>query len=706
MMNASQIKSQKRHIRADLENLDEFYTRDKITDFVIFYLQREMHLGAGMERPSYLADYYLDLERLRAYADQDRHHEITDDEVSALHLSPKDMEALFKGSQDDHRENKWADTCQWILDLLDEGYEKTMEVLNQELVVVVVNGPDREYPDYRDPFWQVINQERMEISFKEINLTEYEGQTIGLNGYLSYVQNPPVERIRNATWTCVKCDDQEQGEEQPKYCSTCQKNSTFVVDESSIEKEKIQEAVLMEAYEASSSGFQALMPIMVTKEDTGRYAPGDRVSILGKVVGRIEKNRGKDPIYRYVVECSQIRKEERTISIKDSDIKEIEKFSKRENVLDSLAELYAPGIIGHEHVKKAILLQAAGVEERKRGGKRVRGNIHILLVGDPGTGKSQLLMASPQASPKAIYVTDASAAGLTAAVDEVNGKRVMVAGVMVMADRGIAAIDELEKMSGDDRKAIHPAMEQGEIHKSKAGLHASFKSRTSVLAAANPKYGRFIESESIPQQINLEPSLLDRFDLIFIFKEQPGKESYEKQRALLILEGGDDGKQDDFLLKYIAYSKKYNPDIPKGVRELIAEYYSSLKSKPENKDHFLNARTLESLQRLTLASARLRFSDVADEEDLANAKDLMEMYLAQFSYDMDAISGITGTVRDCIVFLKNMITSDASVPEQEILDQCRPLGFSLTNVRAALDQLMRVGELYSPRDGVYRGVSR
>ena len=695
--------SQKRRITGDLESLDEFYQRDKITDFVIFYLQREMHLGAGMERPSYLSDYFLDLERLRMYADQDRHHEISDEEVAALHLSPKDLETLFKGSQDDHRENKWADTCQWILDLLDEGYERTMEVLNQELVVVVVNGPDREYPDYRDPVWVVTHEERLNILFSKVNLTEYEGKTVQLKGYLTYVQNPPVERTIKANWVCTKCGGETESDwRKPDYCAHCSTDGKWEIVEDSIVKEKIQEALLTENYEESSNGFQTSLTVIFSKECTSKFAPGDHVSVIGVVMGKEVRIRGKDPYWNYVIEASQVTKHERVINVNDKDRKEIIEFAGKPDIMDRLAEKFAAGIIGHEPEKKAMLLQAFSANDIMKNGRRTRGNIHILFCGDPGTGKSQLLLASRQLNSKALYVSDASAAGLTAAVDEVNGKRVMVAGVMVLADQGIAAIDEIEKMNKDDRKAIHPAMEQGEIHKSKAGLHASFKSRTSVLAAANPKYGRFDDRDPVIQQIELEPSLLDRFDLIFIFKERPGTDNYEVNRAMLILEGGDGQDQEDFLAKYIAYSKAVNPEIPKDMQKKIAEAFVKLKGANKG---YISTRTLEALQRLSLASARSRLQDSVDDQDVDLAVELMNTYLAQFSFDMDAISGITDSVRDCIYLAKSLISPDTPILETEVMAECQNAGFSESHVRKSIDELQRTGEIFSPRNGKLRRVA-
>ena len=678
----------------------------RMSEFTQNYLRKKF----GGVRLYYDMEFVLDLKEVQEMADEDRRHLLTTEELKIIcaGMNQDQMKKIFDESVADYKYNGWIDTCQWILEELDRDYEEMMRALNDELEVIVVNGPDRGYPDFRVPKWKVINEKRYNVSFSDLNLSEYEDKIVQLKGYLTYVQNPPTERISRAEWKCKKCGGVEISDwRSPEYCNPCQANTAWNIDEETIEKEKIQEALITEEYESSTCGFQISLSVLLIGENTGKFAPGDHVSIMGKVTGRLIKSKGKDPFYSYMIEVGQIRREERRISLSSEDIREIEAFAKSEyNVLDSLSELYAPGIIGQKAVKKAIVLQAAGADETNKGGRRVRGNIHILLVGDPGTGKSQLLMACKQISPKALYVSDASAAGMTAAVDEVAGKRVMIAGVMVLADGGIAAIDEIEKMNRDDRKAIHPAMEQGEIHKSKAGLHASFKSRTSVLAAANPTYGRFVDSDPIPQQIDLEPSLLDRFDLIFVFKERTGTEKYERHRALAILEGEDSQDNGDFLLKYLIHSKSVHPSIPKDITNKIAEYFAALKGNPDNKDHFLNARTLESLQRLTLASARIRLSEIAEEQDLENAKELVDIYLKQFNFDMDAIAGVTLGVRDCIRYLGNIISSDSQIFEQEIISHCSTLGFSKSNIKTALDEMMRKGEIYSPKNGFYRGVSR
>ncbi len=357
---------------------------------------------------------------------------------------------------------------------------------------------------------------------------------------------------------------------------------------------------------------------------------------------------------------------------------------------------FAPHIIGHDHIKKALILQAAGSPDEGNGAIRKRGQIHVLLVGDPGLGKSQLLRAVSTLAPKALYVTDASAAGLTAAVTDVAGKKVMVAGVLVLADGGIAAIDELDKMKAEDREGIHTAMEQGFISKSKAGVHANFQTRTSVLAAANPKLGRFDTQKSIAEQITLEAPLLNRFDLIFILLDTVASQSYETQRARQMLEGLSPG-DDDFLRKYISMSHEVDPELSADIMEKIAGYYSSIRKL--NTDATVNPRTLDALKRLTKASARIRLSSVANDVDFENAKELVESYLRQFAYDLDAISGITSSLRNLIYAMKDFVAMKKIASTFEIMDELERLGADKSKANRIIDEMHRNGMIYSmPND--------
>jgi replicative DNA helicase Mcm len=669
-----------------------------IQDFVNDYLAREMHLGWGMERPNYLMTYNLDLRKIREYSESDRFHELTDEEVAKFHLNPDQMKKLFEDSQREHRENRWFDDCQHLLELLDQDYEETMKLMNEYLVYQVVSESDRDYPDFIEPKWNVINEERYSVKFGDLNLSDFEGKTVVLTGYLSYVQNPAVERIKEAVWMCTYCKMEIESLEKPEKCPECER-TRFSLYEEKVVKERMQEAILTEEYEANPSGFQLNLSLLLLSENVGKYAPGDHVSVTGKVLGVFVKERGKTPFYKYVIETSSIRKDELVVSLTSEDIREIEKFASESNILERMASKVAPGIIGHVSEKKAMVLQAAGCEDMTGGKIRRRGRIHILFVGDPGTGKSQLLMAAKSLSPKTVYVTDASAAGLTAAVDEVNGKRVMVAGVMVLADNGIAAIDELDKMRKADREGIHPAMESGEIKKSKAGLHASFKSRASVIAAANPKYGKFDVGEPIADQVSIEIPLLNRFDLIFILIDKNGSEAYEIEKAKKILSYNSTSAKSDFLTKYISVASQIHPQLTEEVSTLIAHYYSDVRKKKG--ESTINPRTLESIKRLTLASARVRMHELTDKEDFENARELIDMYLKQFGYDLDAISGITKSVRDSMIWIQNLIGIHGTIGKEEIFAAAKNDNVNERNIERAIDAMYRSGLIFEAGPGRY-----
>jgi len=216
------------------------------------------------------------------------------------------------------------------------------------------------------------------------------------------------------------------------------------------------------------------------------------------------------------------------MDITGEDKEEIVRLSSSEGIYEKMVASIAPSIYGYDQEKLSMILQLfSGVTKQLPDGSRIRGDLHMLLIGDPGTGKSQMLAYIENIAPRAVYTSGkgSSSAGLTAAAvrdDFGDGQQwSLEAGALVLADRGIAAIDELDKMRPEDRSAMHEALEQQKISVSKAGINATLKSRCSLLGAANPKYGRFDQYEPISEQIDLEPALISRFDLIFTVTDTP-----------------------------------------------------------------------------------------------------------------------------------------------------------------------------------------
>ncbi|NWX29900.1 MCM3 factor, partial [Notiomystis cincta] len=426
-----------------------------------------------------------------------------------------------------------------------------------------------------------------------------------------------------------------------------------------------------------------------------RVKPGDRIQVVGTYRCLPGKKGGytSGTFRTILIAChvKQMSKDVRPL-YSASDVAKIKRFSKSrsKDIFDQLARSLAPSIHGHEYIKKAILcMLLGGVEKILENGSRIRGDINILLIGDPSVAKSQLLRYVLSTAPRAIPTTGrgSSGVGLTAAVttDQETGERRLEAGAMVLADRGVVCIDEFDKMSDIDRTAIHEVMEQGRVTIAKAGIQARLNSRCSVLAAANPVYGRYDQYKTPMENIGLQDSLLSRFDLLFIVLDQMDPEQdreisdhvlrmhryrnpneqdgdamplgsavemlatddpdfiQEEEQELQVYEKHDDllhgpnrRKEKvvsmEFMRKYIHVAKMIKPVLTEESASYIAEEYSRLRSQSQmNSDVArtspITARTLETLIRLSTAHAKARMNKTVDLQDAEAALELV-----QFAY--------------------------------------------------------------------------
>ncbi|XP_070217466.1 DNA replication licensing factor MCM3 isoform X2 [Bos mutus] len=423
-----------------------------------------------------------------------------------------------------------------------------------------------------------------------------------------------------------------------------------------------------------------------------RVKPGDRVQVVGTYRCLPGKKGGyTSGTFRTVLIACNVKQMSKDVqpSFSAEDIAKIKKFSKTrsKDIFDQLARSLAPSIHGHDYVKKAILcLLLGGVERDLENGSHIRGDINILLIGDPSVAKSQLLRYVLCTAPRAIPTTGrgSSGVGLTAAVttDQETGERRLEAGAMVLADRGVVCIDEFDKMSDMDRTAIHEVMEQGRVTIAKAGIHARLNARCSVLAAANPVYGRYDQYKTPMENIGLQDSLLSRFDLLFIMLDQmdpeqdreisdhvlrmhryraPGEQDGDAMplgSAVDILATDDpnfspDDQQDTqiyekhdnllhgmkkkkekmvsaaFMRKYIHVAKIIKPVLTQESAAYIAEEYSRLRSQDSVSSDTartspVTARTLETLIRLATAHAKARMSKTVDLQDAEEAVELVQ----------------------------------------------------------------------------------
>ncbi|KAJ3113873.1 MCM DNA helicase complex subunit [Phlyctochytrium bullatum] len=463
-----------------------------------------------------------------------------------------------------------------------------------------------------------------------------------------------------------------------------------------------QTLTLQEMPERSPAG-QLPRPIDIILEDdlVDAAKPGDRVQIVGVYRTRGGKGRAATAMFTTVVLANQIRhlaKEMRELELSDVDIRNVKRIAKRKDLFDLLGHSLAPSIFGHHLIKKAILLLlVGGLEKNLENGTHLRGDINMLMIGDPSTAKSQLLRFVLNTAPLAIATTGrgSSGVGLTAAVtqDKETGERTLEAGAMVLADRGVVCIDEFDKMSDIDRVAIHEVMEQQTVTIAKAGIHTSLNARCSVIAAANPAFGRYDNQKSPHQNIALPDSLLSRFDLIFVVLDNLGPEHNRSIADHIIrlhqyvppgLEEGrpvndntiaglyslnsdqtDDVHRDDVFLKYnkllhvgipatgrgsrakveilsMNFIKKFvhyvknriKPVLSDEAKVAIGETYGRLRMQEDGvEEKFrtmpITPRTLETLIRLSTAHAKLRLSSRVEKVDTDAATAILEFALYQ-----------------------------------------------------------------------------
>lgn len=548
-------------------------------------------------------------------------------------------------------------------------------------------------------------------------------------------------RIYETVHECQECGSHFTVEQRgsiltkPYVCPECGKRTIFKL----IEKKMYDSRwiTIQEPFEITSGEKPGEIKIYLKKNLTTpdmqrRTDPGNRILVTG-VLKELPRNiRGRDATHSDTyIEANHVElveQELEEIKISDEDERQILELARQPDVYEKLLNSLAPSIYGNREIKEAVLLQLfGGTPALLPDGTRIRGNIHILIVGDPATAKSQLLKLSTNFIPRSKYVSGkgVSGAGLISTVrkDEFTGGWVLEAGALVLCNKGMLSIDEFEKMAQEDMVAMHEALEQGTVSIAKASIVATLPADTSVLAGANPKLGRFDVYKSIADQIMIPPTLLSRFDVKFALRDVPNPEQ-DGKLVDYVLEARKNTKsiepeiKHSLLRKYVAYSRQNIKDVELTDETLQAfkKFFIDMRGKYSEEDRIvpITFRQFEGLIRLAQASAKIKLRKITTKEDADRAISLMQTSLRQLGYDAETQkmdidrmeSSVAGTQRSQIRVLMDIVTElEKDIGEAAIEDvEARAEDEGIKNCSELIQKLKKEGLLYEPKSGYLKKV--
>lgn len=539
--------------------------------------------------------------------------------------------------------------------------------------------------------------------------------------------------VTETVWKCTECDHEMYQPikagfvSKPFKCTACGSRTFTQSDRKLIDARwiTVDEPFELTEGERPSQVNVIISEDLVSSEGRRMSDPGNRLKISG-ILREMPKGKFSSSKLDFFMEANHVEPKEtgwERIEISKEDEDSIHGMTKDPEIYGKLIASIAPSLYGMSEIKESIILQMfGGVPRTMKDKTKFRGDIHLLLIGDPASGKSQLLKLVPSIVPRGKYVSGkgTTAAGLTATVtkDEMMGGWVLEAGAMVLANKGLLAVDEFEKMSVEDQVAMHEGLEQGSVSIAKASIMATLPAQTSVLAGGNPKFSRFDAYRSIADQINIPDTLLSRFDLKFILRDIPNAEQDKKivEHILRAREGNykeaEPVIEPEMIRKYIAYAKSHcKPKLTNDTGRVLKEFYLRTRKKAEggNAPIPITLRQFEALMRLSEASAKIQLSDYVRKEDAQRAMRLMQFSLRQLGFDpetgaidIDKSEGATSySERSKLRKLLDLIT-EMSLKKKEILvkdleQAAKKEG--IEEIDELLERLKREGMLFEPSPG-------
>ena len=549
---------------------------------------------------------------------------------------------------------------------------------------------------------------------------------------------PARPMVTRAAFKCKRCGEVSYRDQTgpflraPFNCDNpvCKRNGPFdfVQEESSFIDS--QDLRIQERPENLPPGqLPRWVNIKLTQKDLVDVArPGDSVSIVGVVraAAPVLPKVGKLRVFLLHLDANFIdvlSKEHEAVLTSPEEEKQILELARDPWIHRKIIRSIAPSIYGYEHVKEAVMYLLFGGVPKQFPDIKIRGEMNMLLIGDPGTAKSQLLQYVARIAPRGLYTSGrgTTAAGLTAAVlRERQGGMTLEAGALVLADKGVACIDEMDKMRPEDRVAIHEAMEQHTVSVAKGGIVATLNARAAVLAAGNPALGRYEPYRTVAENIALPVTILSRFDLIFVLRDEPEKELDTKMSEHILnlhMTGAvpvESPVPPELLRKYISYARNFKPVLAKEALERLRDFYLEMRSasEAEGTPIAITARQLESMVRLAEARARVAFRKEVLAEDAEAAITIMKRSLEEVGidisshkFDIDIImTGKPKSLRDKLGVVLNTIISmekeTGTVKKSELLEKLET-EYDIVRGEAErlIGQLVKEGTIYSPKEG-------
>jgi len=645
--------------------------------------------------------------------------------------------------------------CFVLAYFLPEAPTEVLQILDEAAKEVVLNV----FPNY-----ERVTQE-IHVRICDLPLQEeirslrqlHLNQLIRISGVVSGITNI-MPQLYMVKFDCTKCGfilgpyfQNQEKEVNPGTCPECQSQGPFAINQEQTLYKNYQRLVLQESPGKVSAGrLPRAKDVILTGDLCDTCKPGDEIEITGVYSNQFDislNTKQGFPVFTTVIIANHVLRNDAKSEaerLTDEDIKTIMALSKDPNIGERIIASIAPSVYGHEDIKRAIALSLFGGVQKNPGDKhKVRGDINVLMCGDPGTAKSQFLKYIQSIAPRAVFSTGqgASAVGLTAYVarSQVTKEWTLEAGALVLADKGVCLIDEFDKMNDQDRTSIHEAMEQQSISISKAGIVTSLQARCAVIAAANPIGGRYDNSMTFSENVDLTEPILSRFDILCVVKDTADPVMDENLARFVVASHmrshprSDQADVEhmktvekelasassslshlekipqDLLRKYLLYAReKFHPKLHQMDQEKVARVYSELRRESMSTNSVpITVRHIESMLRMAEANAKMHLREFVTEDDINMAirvtleafvstqkhsvtKSMKRTFKSYLSYKKDnnelLLHLLNNLAKEAALYMRNRYGSSeelVEINEQDLVDKARAI--NVTNIQPFLN---------------------